>query len=56
MAAPIGATPVLTGEDARTWWEKVEKEKNQRFYPVPTPKLEEVRREILANAKKSRKK
>ena len=56
MAVPIGVTPVLNGKDALDWWNKVEREKNQKFSPVPTPKLEDIRKEILANAKNKRKK
>ena len=56
MAAPIGATPVLSGKAAREWWDTVERQKNQKFGPIPTPKLENLRKEILANAKNKRKK
>lgn len=52
MAIPITPTPVLEGEEAEKFWEKVEAEKNQKLSLVPTPKLEELRREILANAKR----
>jgi hypothetical protein len=56
MASPIGATPVLSGKAAQDWWDTVEREKNQKFSPIPTPKLENLRKEILANAKNKRKK
>lgn len=56
MAAPIGDTPVLSGKVAEEWWNTVESQKDVRFVPRPTPELEEVRKEILENAKNKRKK
>jgi hypothetical protein len=56
MAAPIGATPILEGKEATEWWEKVEKEQDQKLSLVPTPKLEDLRREIVASANKKTKK
>jgi hypothetical protein len=50
MAAPIGVTPILEGKEATEWWEKVEKEQDQKLSFVPTPKLEDLRKEILASA------
>ena len=55
MAAPIGATPILEGKEATEWWEKVEKEQDQKLSLVPTPKLEDLRREIVASANKKTK-
>ncbi|MEW6349445.1 MAG: hypothetical protein AB1646_10320 [Thermodesulfobacteriota bacterium] len=55
MAIPIAPTPVLEGEEAEKFWSKVEAEKDQRVGLVPTPKLEELRREILINAKRRQK-
>jgi hypothetical protein len=55
MAIPITLTPVLEGEEAEKFWDKVESEKNQKLELVPTPKLEELRQEILRNAKRRQK-
>lgn len=55
MAMPITPTPVLEGEEAEKFWNKVESEKSQKLELVPTPKLEGLRREILANAKRRQK-
>lgn len=55
MAIPITPTPVLEGEEAEEFWNKVESEKDQKLDLVPTPKLEELRREILNNAKRRQK-
>jgi hypothetical protein len=55
MAIPITPTPVLEGEEAEKFWSKVEAEKDQKLALVPTPKLEELRREIVANAKRRQK-
>ncbi|MFH1113584.1 MAG: hypothetical protein V1792_06650 [Pseudomonadota bacterium] len=55
MAIPITPTPVLEGEEAEKFWDKVETEKNHRLDLIPTPKLEELRREIVNNAKRRQK-
>jgi hypothetical protein len=55
MAIPITPTPVLEGDEAEEFWNKVESEKNQKLELVPTPKLDIVRREILINAKRREK-
>lgn len=55
MAMPITPTPVLEGEEAEKFWSKVESEKDYKLDLVPTPKLEELRREILANAERRKK-
>lgn len=55
MAIPITPTPVLEGEEAEKFWDKVESEKNHKLELVPTPKLEELRQEILINAKRRQK-
>ncbi|MGB6068568.1 MAG: hypothetical protein WBG50_27485 [Desulfomonilaceae bacterium] len=55
MAIPITPTPVLEGEEAERFWNKVESEKNQKLELVPTPKLEEIRLEILNDAKRRQK-
>ena len=56
MTIPISATPVLEGKDAEEWWNKVKSEEKIPFGYVPTPELEEVRKEILANAKQKKRK
>ena len=56
MAAPIGATPILEGKEAAEWWEKVEKEQDQKLSLVPTPKLEDLRKEIVASVYSKKKK
>jgi hypothetical protein len=55
MAIPIAPTPVLEGEEAEKFWDKVELEKNRKLNLVPTPKLEELRKKILCNAKRRQK-
>lgn len=55
MAIPITPTPILEGEEAEKFWDKVESEKNRKLELVPTPKLEELRQEILSNAKRRQK-
>jgi hypothetical protein len=56
MAAPIGATPILEGKEATEWCEKVEKEQDQKLSLVPTPKLEDLRKEIVAGVNSKKKK
>lgn len=41
---------VLTGKDFEEWWNKVKSEEKIPFGYVPTPELEEIRKEILAKA------
>ena len=55
MAIPITPTPVLEGEEAEKFWDKVETEKNKRLDLISTPKLEELRRKIVNNAKRRQK-
>jgi hypothetical protein len=55
MAVPIQPTPTLWGDESTTWWEQVEKEQSKKVPLVPTPKLEELRQEILASATKRKK-
>lgn len=55
MAARIGPTPILRGNDAEEWRQKVEEEKDVKLGPVPTPDLEKLRQTILADAKKREK-
>ena len=55
MALPIGPTPVLEGEDAIKFLEKVNAEKDKKVSLRPTPKLEELRLKIIADAKRPKK-
>lgn len=55
MAIPITPTPVLEDDEAEKFWNKVEAEKNQKLQLVPTPNLEDLRREILADADRRQK-
>lgn len=54
MSEPIKATPILFGQDSIDWWQQVQDEQNKLVGLVPTPELEELRKEILAGAKKRR--
>jgi len=53
MAVPIGSTPVLQGEESAEWLKKVQEGKKLGL--VPTPRLEELRQEILADARRNKK-
>ena len=44
--------PILRGQDAVDFSEKVKREEGIPFTPIPTPKLEKLRREILRDAKR----
>lgn len=55
MAAPIRSTPTLLGEESVAWAERVNEEQNKKVSLVPTPKLEQLRQEILAGATKRKK-
>jgi|GEM_PF-3201989 len=44
MARPIEATPVLKGEEARKFLEKMAQSPNRVTHLVATPRLEEARR------------
>jgi hypothetical protein len=52
MATPIRPTPVLKGEEALAWRKKIDSEKQKKVGPVPTPELDDLRRAVLADAKK----
>ena len=55
MALPIGPTPVLEEEKAVRFLEKVDREKDQKVSLRPTPKLEELRQKIIADANRPKK-
>ncbi|MEI7451175.1 MAG: hypothetical protein WCJ75_16310 [Desulfomonile sp.] len=55
MAVPIGSTPVLQGEESAKWLKKVQEEEGKKLGLVPTPRLEELRQEILADARRNKK-
>jgi len=52
MALPIAATPVLTGQDARSFSVTIEKDLKKPSRLVPTPKLEQARKLIKQHASK----
>jgi hypothetical protein len=52
MAAPITPTPILDEEEYSRFWDRVDREENVKVPLVPTPKLEQVREKILADAKR----
>jgi hypothetical protein len=56
MAIPIAATPVLEGEEAIKFLEKLSREENDKE-PAwkPTRKLESVSKKILERAKRGKK-
>lgn len=54
MSLPIGSTPILEGKAAEEWWDKVKSEEKIPFGYIPTPELDELRKEILANAKNNK--
>jgi hypothetical protein len=55
MALPIGCTPALKGKEATDFLKKIKSEETDLRSLVPTPKLESVRKTILANAKNGEK-
>jgi len=55
MAIAIAPTPVLEGEEATNFWDKVLREQDHKVSVVPTPKLEALRQEILADVKRRKK-
>lgn len=50
MALPIGATPVLRGEEAVRFIVRVHRNANKPVSIVPTPKLGQASKLIQANA------
>lgn len=50
MALPIAATPVLTGQDARSFSDKIENDLKKPSRLIPTPKLEQARELIKRHA------
>ena len=47
------ATPILEGEDARRFLEDIVENQDKKLPLVPTPKLEELRKEILRDWKQN---
>ena len=52
LCANTDDCPILRGQDAIDFSEKVAREESIPFTPIPTPKLEKLRREILRDAKR----
>jgi len=55
MALPIAATPVLTGQDADIFFQRIEDDLQRPTRLIPTPKLEEARRKIQQYASERKK-
>jgi hypothetical protein len=51
MALPISPTPVLEGEDARKFLERVERDLKKPLGLVPTPKLKVAIKAVMKEAK-----
>lgn len=52
LCANADSCPILRGQDSIDFSEKVAREESIPFTPIPTPKLEKLRREILRDAKR----
>ena len=52
LCANADDCPILRGQDSIDFSEKVAREESIPFTPIPTPKLEKLRREILRDAKR----
>lgn len=46
----IQATPILEGEEAEQFWDKIQREQDQKVSLVPTPKLKKLRDYIVKEA------
>ena len=55
MALPIAPTPILEGKEASDFLKKLEKGRKDKKPLVSTPKLNQVREMIMANAKQEEK-
>jgi hypothetical protein len=55
MATHIAPTPVLEGKEAADFLKKIAREQDEKAPLTPTPKLQEVREKILANARSGKK-
>jgi hypothetical protein len=49
----IGATPILEGEDAERFWTSVQENQDKKLPPVPTPRLDDLRKKILAESQRA---
>ena len=52
LCSNADSCPILRGQDSIDFSEKVAREESIPFTPIPIPKLEEVRQEILRDAKR----
>jgi hypothetical protein len=50
MALPIACTPALKGKAAEDFLKRIKKEEKDRRTLVDTPRLESVRKNVLADA------
>jgi len=55
MALPIAPTPILEGREASNFLKKLKEEFKHKKPLVSTPKLNQVREMILANAEQGKK-
>jgi hypothetical protein len=55
MAKPIGASPVLTGEDAVKFLAKLHADAQTTVGPTPTPNLYKVRELVIQHAQRQQK-
>lgn len=55
MAKPIGATPVLTGQEAISFLIQMDKLSREPVGPIPTPRLSEAEKLIERSAKRQQK-
>lgn len=54
MALPIAPTPILTGQDAKEFYKKIDHGLKNPVYPVPTPKLDHAKRLIKEYAARNK--
>lgn len=54
MALPIAPTPILEGKEASDFLKKLEEGRKNKKPLVSTPKLNQVREMILANAEREK--
>jgi hypothetical protein len=54
MAKPITPTPKLDAKESKLFREKMERDSLVRVGPIPTPKLDNAIRMIMADARKEK--
>lgn len=55
MARPIAPTPKLGAKASRDFMDRVERDLNEPVKPVPTPKVDEAIKVVMADATKEKK-